>query len=228
MNLPKIIAAKVSSLLGAGKHVVRIVGMGITTDRHSDLSGNTEKPTDKLPKWCDATPQVALVFGSDKGEGTFTHRFSLLGYLKMSDVPEADRKNFVPVATGKTTKDGTPIEYACKEDVLRDEEGVAFVDENGNELKGLQRVKSEKATATAIAQIQKLASAMRIPEGTDVLSTIASELQKKASERTKFCVTIKEITYAGNTRFDVAGFSTETGNVELENETVAQAGIDLA
>ena len=97
-----------ANTLGAGEHLVKVNKMIETDDQHRTFDG---AESEKKPDWIDATPQIAIVFASEKG--VFTHRFNVKGFKRFEELTPAQQKNAYAAGTESyavRSKDKTRVE----------------------------------------------------------------------------------------------------------------------
>ena len=81
---------KVSTpVLEAGLHNVKVLEILETNDKISEIGSSVEEDKEG---WKDATLQIAIKFGSTEGKGVFTHRYSIAGFKRFSELTEKEQK----------------------------------------------------------------------------------------------------------------------------------------
>ena len=146
--------------LAKGKHAVRLANFCFLTDRHKNFKG--EMKTEKLPPWSDSTPQLACTFTGKNG--TKTHRFSLVGYVKFKDIPEEDQVNYKSMGdAGYATQDG-------------------------------KRIVKAEATTICRSILSRLLKAVGTPEGTKIesIKDVTAILSSAVETKGEFIVTVND------------------------------------
>ena len=137
---------KVSSkVLEAGEHKVKVISMTETTDQRADINSAIDEAKEG---WKDATPQIAIVFGSTSGAGVFTHRYNLKGFKRFSEMSEKEQK-LCNVAGD--------AEYAVSK-------------------KTGMRIEDAARTAKAWESVDRLAANAGLPVGTELQEAIGREV----------------------------------------------------
>lgn len=131
-------------------------------------------PKAKETEYEDVTPQVLCVFGSTENKGAIAHRFQLEGYRHYDTLTQKEQES------GK---------FTCST------EGYALVEKKGK----LYRIIDEDNTNAARRIMSQAMAGMGIAPGNGLTA-----LDEVKDEKREFTVVVKETTYNGKTRYEVA------------------------
>jgi hypothetical protein len=187
LNVRKVEATLIKEI---GDYVLSVVRREYVTSFEKNLSHEMKEDITTLQEngelWIDATPQLAITFGSVNGDGVITHRFNAKGYLRQDDAEVTD-------------------ELLEKEDVLVIK---GYVCQESKEHKGMyERIESPEKTEKALNILFGFMNKLGFTNEEEDVETC---LQRAIDEKYPIVGTVDTEEYEGKERLVISKFSKAT------------------